>query len=180
MLNKNHSRNRRAFLKNIKIPAVYYFLIFSLYSSKSGEAKIPSVRADLIVIWKKRRKMVLFNQSTPIKEYSIRLGFNPIGHKIREGDGRTPEGKYLIDRVNLNSQYHRSLGISYPNDKDKAIAKTRGFDPGGEIFIHGGPRKNWFFNFFRDWTAGCIAVTDREIEEIFSLVPIGTVIYIYK
>ena len=110
----------------------------------------------------------------------MKLGFNPIGHKIKEGDGRTPEGKYFIDRVNLNSKYHKSLGISYPNKADKEASREKGFDPGGDIFIHGGPRRNWLFNFFRDWTAGCIAVSDREIDEIVSLVSMGTIIYIYE
>ncbi len=150
-----------------------------LYSG-TGEAKNKFQKADLVVVWKKRRKLVLFHQSVPIIEYSVKLGFNPIGHKIKEGDGRTPEGKYFINRVNMNSKYHRSLGISYPNNNDKAAAQKRGVDPGGDIFIHGGPRKNWLFNFFRDWTAGCIAVSDREIDEIISLVPVGTVIYIYE
>ena len=180
MSNEKSKLKKRAFLKKIAfIPAfVNFFFISSVktaFGTKSGKDK-----ADLIVVWKSKRKMILFNQSVPIKEYYIKLGFNPIGHKISEGDGRTPEGRYFIDRINLKSRYHKSLGISYPNKKDIATAKKRGLDPGGEIFIHGGPRKNWLFNFFRDWTAGCIAVSDREIEEIVNLVPVGTVIYIYK
>ena len=151
-----------------------------MFYSGAGDAKSKSQKADLVVVWKKKRRLVLFHQSVPIREYSIKLGFNPIGHKIKEGDGRTPEGKYFIDRVNMNSKYHRSLGISYPNNNDKAAAQKIGVDPGGDIFIHGGPRRNWLFNFFRDWTAGCIAVSDREIDEIISLVPLGTVIYIYE
>ena len=172
--------NRRLFLMwGYIFPSL---MASTLYFSNlnSGNANDKTQKADLVVVWKSKRKLVLFNQSIPIKEYSIKLGFNPVGHKTMEGDGRTPEGKYYINRINYNSKYHRSLGISYPNYNDKAVSKKNGVNPGGDIFIHGGPRKNWLFNFFRDWTAGCIAVTDREIDEIIFLVPVGTVIYIYK
>ena len=172
--------NRRLLLRRIFLFPVFTFSTFYFFSLSSGDTNTKPQKADLIVVWKKKRKMVLFHQSIPIREYSVKLGFNPIGHKIKEGDGRTPEGKYFIDRVNLNSKYHKSLGISYPNKADKEASREKGFDPGGDIFIHGGPRKNWLFNFFRDWTAGCIAVSDREIDEIVSLVSLGTVIYIYE
>ena len=171
---------KRLFVKSWLIfPILSISSTYMLYGNV-GNAKDKFQKADLVVVWKKKRRLVLFHQSVPIREYSIKLGFNPIGHKIKEGDGRTPEGKYFIDRVNMNSKYHRSLGISYPNNNDKAAAQKIGVDPGGDIFIHGGPRRNWLFNFFRDWTAGCIAVSDREIDEIISLVPLGTVIYIYE
>ena len=128
-----------------------------------------------IYVSKERRKLYLLHQNDVLKEYKIQLGFAPEGHKRERGDGRTPEGLYMIDRRNENSRYHLSLGISYPNRKDLAAAQAAGIDPGGEIFIHGenneGPSK-------RDWTAGCIAVKDREIEEIFSMVRDGTPIYI--
>ena len=128
-----------------------------------------------IYVSKERRKLYLLHQNDVLKEYKIQLGFEPEGHKRARGDGRTPEGLYMIDRRNENSRYHLSLGISYPNRKDLAAAQAAGIDPGGEIFIHGenneGPSK-------RDWTAGCIAVKDREIEEIFSMVRDGTPIYI--
>ena len=180
MLDNRSKKTRRKFLSLTSLSMATIIFGTNFSKIKTIEAKNISSKADLIVVWKRKRRLVLFHQSIPIKEYSIKLGFNPIGHKIKEGDGRTPEGKYYINRINLNSKYHKSLGISYPNAEDKKKAEELGVDPGGEIFIHGGPRRNWLFNFFRDWTAGCIAVTDREIEEILSLVPLGTIIYIYE
>jgi murein L,D-transpeptidase YafK len=108
-----------------------------------------------------------------LKKYDVDLGFAPRGHKQIEGDGRTPEGSYFIDRRNPNSAYHLSLGISYPNAKDIAYAKSIGKSPGGEIFIHGGPvllgdRSK------PDWTAGCISVTNKEIEIMYAMVKNGT------
>lgn len=132
-----------------------------------------SSQADLVMVYKSSRTMVLFNNREPLGTYRIKLGFSPDGDKGREGDGRTPEGTYYIDRRNANSAYHLSLGLSYPNAEDIAEAATRGVRPGGDIFIHGGPTKFWD-RFKQDWTAGCISVTDQEIEEIWSMVPIGT------
>jgi murein L,D-transpeptidase YafK len=102
----------------------------------------------------------------------VHLGFAPEGHKTRSGDGRTPEGRYVIDRRNARSDFHLSLGISYPNALDRARARSMGVDPGTNIFIHGGPRRAEDRRK-PDWTAGCIAVSDREIEEIWSMVPTG-------
>ena len=113
----------------------------------------------------------------PVKSYFIRLGFNPKGHKRKEGDGKTPEGSYWITHKNPNSAFHKSLGISYPNKKDMMYAEQNGFSPGKDIFIHGGPR-NFLKHFFFDWTEGCIAVTDSEIEEIYNLVNENTPIFI--
>ena len=111
-----------------------------------------------------------------MRTYEFELGFAPTEHKQFEGDGRTPEGAYLINRRNPNSRYHLSLGISYPDTDDAAYARSVGGSPGGEIFIHGTP-----INFLGqdDWTWGCIAVTNEEIEEIYAMVNNGTVIYIY-
>ncbi len=129
--------------------------------------------ADHIVVLKGERVMTLYSNDQPIKSYRIHLGFAPQGTKRRYGDGKTPEGDFIIDRRNPNSAYHLSLGINYPSAQDIARAKRRGIDPGGEIFIHGGPRL--FADRSKpDWTAGCIAVSDREIEEIWSMVPLGT------
>jgi murein L,D-transpeptidase YafK len=136
-------------------------------------------QANLIVVWKSKRKMSLFRNKSLIKTYNIRLGFSPIGHKKKEGDGKTPEGRYFISHHNPNSSYHLSLGINYPNKKDISEARKNSVDPGGDIFIHGGP-KNLLTHLFKDWTGGCIAVHDHEIEEIYRLVPDGTVIYIYS
>lgn len=122
-----------------------------------------------ILVKKERRKLYLLHGRKAVLTYDIDLGFNPIGHKRKQGDGRTPEGLYRIDRRNPRSRYHLSLGIDYPRPRDRAWARARGLDPGGDIFIHGeaghkdGP----------DWTAGCVAVPDPEIEEIYDLIPLG-------
>ncbi|MEM7723501.1 MAG: L,D-transpeptidase family protein, partial [Pseudomonadota bacterium] len=108
--------------------------------------------------------------------YEIELGFAPEHHKQIEGDGRTPEGRYYIDRRNPNSAFYLSLGISYPNAADIAAAEALGESPGGDIFIHGTPRA---FARQDDWTIGCIAVTNREMREIYAMVQDGTVIDIY-
>ena len=107
------------------------------------------------------------------------LGFAPVGHKQVEGDGRTPEGDYLIDRKNPNSNFHLSLGVSYPNSQDVEVARALGQSPGGDIFIHGGPKRDSNADPESDWTWGCISVSDREIEEIYSMVNVGTIISIY-
>lgn len=132
---------------------------------------------DMVVLYKSARQLVLFKDEIPIHTYHVKLGDEPVGDKTRFGDGRTPEGTYFIDRRNPNSAYHLSLGISYPNEQDRAEAEALGLDPGGDIFIHGGPTRFWD-RFKRDWTAGCIAVNDRDIEEIWSLVQVGTPIVI--
>lgn len=129
-----------------------------------------------IEVHKSTRRMYLLHHDQVLRGYDVDLGFAPNGHKTQEGDGRTPEGRYYIDRRNPNSAFYLSIGISYPNTADRAQAVTRGVDPGGDIFIHGTPRA---FRRARDWTAGCIAVTDREMREIYAMVPMRTVIDIF-
>ncbi|MFN7710451.1 MAG: murein L,D-transpeptidase family protein [Holosporales bacterium] len=132
---------------------------------------------DFILIEKSRRKMHVYHRDVLLKTYSIALGFNPQGAKERMGDGKTPEGIYAITVKNAQSAYHRSLGLSYPNAADAARAKKLGVNPGGHIMIHGlrndlawlGP-----VHTFMDWTQGCIAVSNPEIEEIFEATSIGT------
>ncbi len=128
-----------------------------------------------VQVHKAARKMYLLHHQKVLKSYDIALGFNPIGHKQFEGDGRTPEGTYIIDRRNPNSEFHLSIGISYPNQADRAYAEAFGKKPGGDIFIHGGPKRKVSR---RDWTAGCIAVTDKEMERIYAMVKNGTPIQI--
>lgn len=128
-----------------------------------------------IQVHKSTRKMYLLHGNEILREFNVSLGKNPVGHKRFEGDGRTPEGTYTISHKNPKSQFHLSLGISYPNRADRAYAQAKGKSPGGDIFIHGGPRRpvsKW------DWTAGCIAVTDEEMEVIYAMVNPGTVIHI--
>ncbi len=136
---------------------------------------------DRILIEKSTRRMMLISQGEVVKFYKIALGGNPIGPKERHGDNKTPEGTYVIDTRNRNSQYHLSLHISYPNERDKRRAKELGVSPGGDIMIHG--IKNGFSSVGDahaeiDWTKGCIAVTDKEIEEIERVAPNGTVVEI--
>lgn len=124
-----------------------------------------------VVVRKADRRLFLLNETRTLKDYGIQLGFSPEGHKRFEGDGKTPEGLYWIDRRNPRSQFHLSLGISYPNEEDRAYARARGRSPGGDIFIHGTPRRH---RRSKDWTAGCIAVLNNEIEEIYAMVRDGT------
>ncbi len=130
-----------------------------------------------ILVDKSDRKMYLLSGKKTIRKFKIDLGFAPAGHKQKFGDGRTPEGLYYIDRVNTNSRYYLSLGLNYPNANDRALADAAGVDPGGDIFIHGGPRYKGERGK-RDWTAGCIAVSDKQMGWIYSMVKKGTPIFI--
>jgi murein L,D-transpeptidase YafK len=131
----------------------------------------------LVLVSKKKREMVLLRGESVLRTYRIALGREPEGPKRQEGDGRTPEGRYTIDWRNAKSKYHLSLHISYPDAADVARAREAGVDPGGDIMIHGlpgGERKEG------DWTQGCIAVTDGEMDEIWGLVEEGTPIWIVE
>ena len=130
---------------------------------------------DRIVVEKSQRRMDLMSGQTVVRSYQIALGSAPEGDKRQEGDGKTPEGKYVIEGRNSASAFHLSLKISYPDATDRAEATARNVSPGGDIFIHGAP--NWWLLSGQppgDWTRGCIAVTKAEIEEIWRLVPDGT------
>ena len=151
-------------------------LVLVALSSPLGAAPI-----DLIVVDKSRRVMTLWIGKKPFRTYRISLGSNPVGDKEQEGDARTPEGRYVIDGKNPGSSFHLSLRISYPNSQDRADAARRGVSPGGLIMIHGTPDYLGMLQAtgaMRDWTAGCIAVSNAEIEEIYKKVRIGTPIVI--
>ncbi len=151
-----------------------------LASVVSATSQVP-LRADRIVIVKAKRQLTLYFASAPVKTYKIALGRSPVGAKQCEGDKRTPEGTYRIDSRNPNSHYHRALHVSYPNATDMARAKKIGCNPGGDIMIHGITNGfGWLGAAHRrvDWTIGCIAVTDEEIEEIWAAVPNGTAVEI--
>jgi murein L,D-transpeptidase YafK len=138
-------------------------------------------KADHILVLKSERKLILMRDGKPLKTYKVSLGGEPVGAKTRRGDHKTPEGTYTIDRRNLHSQYHKSLHVSYPSAADAANARKLRASPGGDIMIHGLPNgMGWVGSnhLLRDWTDGCIAVTDQEIEEIWKLVPDGTPIEI--
>ena len=130
-----------------------------------------------VMVFKKARTMHLLRGRRILRSYRIGLGFAPTGGKRQSGDGKTPEGNYFIDRRNPESEFHLSLGINYPNARDLAEARARGVDPGGDIFIHG--RGNPVRRPIPDWTWGCIAVTNDEIEEVYAMVRDGTPVSIY-
>ena len=135
--------------------------------------------ADYLIVDKSERLLVAYRDGRPIRAYrDIRFGDAPIGHKRFEGDERTPEGLYTIDRRNPQSRFHLSLGISYPNARDRAYAAQYGRSPGGDIFIHGQPTGYRGPPLRGDWTDGCIALTNAEIEELWRIVPDGTPIEI--
>ncbi len=133
-----------------------------------------TVVIDKIVVYKSKREMQVFNGDKLLKTYPISLGFNPIGHKQFEGDGKTPEGIYYINERNANSGYYKNLGISYPNQADIAYANSQGKSAGGLIKIHGVKNGLWHIvgdkHLLKDWTHGCIAVSDYHMEELFNLV----------
>jgi len=134
---------------------------------------------DRIVVEKSARRMQLMQDGRAVRSYRIALGFAPAGDKVRQGDGRTPEGEFRIDRRNSASAFHLSLGLDYPQPDDRARAAAGGYSPGGDIFIHGQPNAlPEGFKLRGDWTAGCIAVTNAEMREIWAVTPIGTVVEI--
>jgi murein L,D-transpeptidase YafK len=138
-------------------------------------------KADKVVVVKSERRLYLVRDGEVLKSYRVALGRQPKGTKIYEGDGRTPEGTYRLAAFNPDSRFYRSIRVSYPNDQDRVRARALGQSAGGDIMIHGlaperrayGP-DHWLFN----WTSGCIAVTDKEIDEIWQRVEVGTPIEI--
>lgn len=137
--------------------------------------------ADKVIVRKGERRMVLMREGAPIATYRIALGLDPSGHKEREGDFRTPEGRYLLTRRNSGSDYFLSIQISYPNEEDMARARRHGVPPGGAIMIHGlpnRPRHPPQFYQSRDWTDGCIAVSNSDMVEFWLLTQTNTPIEI--
>jgi len=140
-------------------------------------AKAPLTQADRIVIEKSKRTLTLMSGNTVLKTYKVALGGQPVGAKQRQGDHKTPEGLYVVDQKNPASIFHRALHISYPNAQDRENARKLGVSPGGDVEIHGlGAKYGWVGAAHRqmDWTDGCIAVTNEEIDEIWPLVAVGT------
>jgi murein L,D-transpeptidase YafK len=139
--------------------------------------------ADKVVVRKAERRLYLMKDDQPFRSYPVSLGIEPLGHKVRQGDGRTPEGRYLLTWRNPRSQYYRSILISYPNSWDRIRARELGVEPGGMIMIHGQPRPNEHRELQEvlsgeDWTQGCIAVSNLAIDEIWELTRDGTPIEI--
>jgi murein L,D-transpeptidase YafK len=141
----------------------------------------PAERPDRILVLKSRHEMSLLKDGRVLKTYAVSLGRSPSGQKTRTGDHKTPEGVYLVDWRNPHSKFHLSLHISYPEPRDSARAHKEGVEPGGDIMIHGLPNRLWWigrFHRFADWTDGCIAVTDPEIDQLWRSVPDRTPIEI--
>jgi murein L,D-transpeptidase YafK len=132
---------------------------------------------DKLIVLKSQHKLILLGNGEQLRSYSISIGRNPIGAKTRAGDHKTPEGIYVVDGRNAKSGFHLALHVSYPNAEDRQSAAAGGFSPGGDIMIHGiKNRLGWIGRFHRliDWTDGCVAVTNAEMDQIWDLVPIGT------
>jgi murein L,D-transpeptidase YafK len=152
-------------------------LLFAPGWTADRSSQRPVEHADRIAIVKSERMMTLLRQGKVLKTYKVALGHQPRGRKVQAGDNRTPEGEYTIDLRNAHSQFHLSLRISYPNQADRERARKLGVDPGGAIMIHGLPAAYAWLGAAHgqtDWTLGCIAVTNPEIEEIWKMVPLGT------
>ena len=149
-------------------------------SSSTPRASAP-VAADSLVLNKSRRELVVYYRGNPVRTYYVALGLSPVGDKERIGDNRTPEGLFFIQGRNPNSRYHLSLRISYPDATHRARAARHGVEPGGDIMIHGLPAEQAAFGAAHrdyDWTNGCIAVTNKEIEELWRVIRDGTPIQI--
>lgn len=159
------------------------FVVFGIFAILVGSSA-PSValeKADRILILKAKRELTLFQHGKPLKTYEVSLGGSPIGDKHCQGDQRTPEGTYRIELKNRQSRFHRALRVSYPNATDIKEARKLGCNPGGDIMIHGLGKGFGYLgklHLARDWTLGCIAVTNEEIEEIWAAVDVGTVVEI--
>lgn len=168
--------------------ALVFFTIVSLggpASAAPGDlAMLTLLKADRLVVLKGERRLVLMRGDRVLKVYRVALGRYPTGHKIKRGDAKTPEGNYTVDyRLDSDrSKFYRALHISYPNRKDKANARRLGVDPGDQIMIHGLPTR-WSAKDVGhpglDWTQGCIALTNREMDEIWAMVADGTEIEIH-
>jgi murein L,D-transpeptidase YafK len=156
------------------------FLVLLLTVAQWANAA-PEIHADKVVLLKGKRTLILYRNENILRSYKISLGSNPLGPKTRQGDGRTPEGNYILDRRNPKSQFYRSIHVSYPNAGDRERARKSGVNPGGDIFVHGLPNGYGAIgrmHLAHDWTNGCIAVTNEEMDEIWKLVPDGTPIEI--
>jgi len=127
-------------------------------------------QADLVVVEKAKRKIHLFSGGEPFRSFDIALGIQPIGDKRQEGDFRTPEGRYILDRRNANSEFFLSIHVSYPSHQDRAEARSQGVAPGGAIMIHGRPNeptRSQLYYETQDWTNGCIAVSNSDMIDIW-------------
>lgn len=151
------------------LPVIFLFTFYFWPDTQLHEG----LKVDKLVVYKSKREMYAFANNILVKKYKIALGGNPKGHKQFEGDNKTPEGIYYINDRNPNSDYHKNLGVSYPNEKDILFAQKQNKAAGGDIKVHGLPNGIGFigkFHRFTDWTAGCIAITNSEIDELYQAV----------
>jgi len=156
-------------------------LALYLYAHHNWHRLSPATTVHRIVVEKSARRLSIFRAGKQIKTYRVALGREPIGAKQEEGDMKTPEGTYNIDRRNAQSSFHLALHISYPSDEDRNRAAARGVSAGSDIMLHGIRNGlGWIgaFHRWKDWTAGCVALTDEEIEELWRVTPDGTTIEI--
>src|SRR6202158_737457 len=172
-----HQCFRLAFQKqNIHTAAMIFLLLIGMLAAETAAAK-----ADHVIVEKSQHTLTLFSHGKVLRTYKVALGGTPIGAKEQQGDHKTPEGRYILDRRNAKSRFYKSIHVSYPNEQDKQKASQRGIASGGDIMIHGLPNGfGWVCATHRalDWTDGCVAVTDAEMDEIWELVPEGTPIEI--
>lgn len=170
--------NRRPGKRGWYVPVFLFFLSVFIFAEDSPRSNL---RVDRVLVVKSERTLTLLDDGRVIKTYQIALGGNPRGAKTRRGDHKTPEGRYVLDRRNQHSQFYRSIHISYPNAEDRARARKLGVSPGGDVMLHGLPNGyGWVASGHRarDWTDGCVAVTNEEMDEIWRAVPDGTPIEI--
>lgn len=162
------------------------FILAAVWGGAAGAqdqtAYLMSAKADRVVVLKNERRMVLMQGDEVLRVYRIALGRYPTGRKRQEGDARTPEGLYTLDSKLERSEFYRAIRVSYPNEQDITYARQHGFDPGGKIMIHGLPNEMTAARVGHpvvDWTQGCIAVTNGEMDEIWSMIDPGTPIEIH-
>jgi murein L,D-transpeptidase YafK len=159
-------------------PAALTILLFFIVSAGVPAANVSAslVQADKVVVLKSKRLMLLLSQGEILRAYRVALGKQPVGRKTAAGDKKTPEGIYILDARKADSKFHKAIHISYPNESDASYAQRNGASPGSDIMIHGLPDEVKHIgplHRYADWTDGCIAVTNPEIEEIWKLVPDG-------
>jgi murein L,D-transpeptidase YafK len=164
-------------MKTARMALAIALILGTVGAQAQPPAAIQTQKIDSVLILKKDHVLELFSDGKIVRTYKVALGQGGLAPKEREGDARTPEGHYVIDARNADSHYHRALHVSYPSAEDRKRAAQRGVSPGGAIMIHGlpnGMERIGAAHRLYDWTLGCIAVTDDEIDEIWKLVPVGT------
>jgi murein L,D-transpeptidase YafK len=167
--------------KNILLFFILFFISLIVYYYWPEKNLEVGHKITRIVVFKSKRRLNIYAGDTLLKSYKISLGRNPIGRKEFEGDNKTPEGKYFVNAKNPRSVCYKNLGISYPNKSDILVSKSYSKSIGGDIKIHGLPNRQSFwgkFHRFFDWTNGCIAVTNNEMEELYNSVSVGIPIMI--